>query len=332
MTYLIIIILIAFSALFSGLTLGLMSLDVYELARKKDLGDKDAKKIYPIRKKGNLLLTTLLLGNVAVNAILSIFLGTVASGVIAGLVATALIFLFGEIIPQAVIARHALKFGAAMAPVVRIIIWILLPVCLPIAWILDKFLGEELRSIYSKKELMRVIEEHEDSKHSDIDEDEERVLKGALSFSEHIVSNVMTPRTIVMKLKIDDILDDTLIKELYSSGFSRFPVFGEDVDKVVGVLYLRDLLFDKGKKVQNMMKTKFLKTDDTQKLDGIFNMMIRDHKHMCMVHDEFGTFVGVVTLEDILEEIVGHEIIDEDDVIIDTRAEARRRAKKGKTK
>lgn len=92
MIYFIIIFLITLSALFSGLTLGLLSLDVYELERKKDLGDRLSARVYQVRRRGNLLLTTLLLGNVLVNTVLSIFLGSLVSGIIATVFATTLIF------------------------------------------------------------------------------------------------------------------------------------------------------------------------------------------------------------------------------------------------
>ena len=155
MDYLIVIILVLLSGLFSGLTLGLLSLDKNELKRKISLGNKQAKKVYTVRKKGNLLLCTLLLGNVAVNSTLAIFLGNIASGVIAGLIATGLIVIFGEIIPQATFARYALAVGARTAWLVKIFIIILFPICWPIAWVLDKTLGEEMPTVYSKKELMK---------------------------------------------------------------------------------------------------------------------------------------------------------------------------------
>ena len=108
MEYLISTVLVVLSGLFSGLTLGLLSLDTQSLLRRAKRGDKEAEVIYPVRAKGNLLLTTLLLGNVAVNTTLSIFLSSFASGLVAGITATALIVVFGEIIPQAVISRYAL--------------------------------------------------------------------------------------------------------------------------------------------------------------------------------------------------------------------------------
>ena len=145
--YLWLFLLIFFSALFSGLTLGLFSLDTTELERKKELGDIRAEKVYRVRSRGNLLLVSLLLGNVAVNSIISIMLGNVAGGVFAAIAATGLIVVFGEIIPQAAFARYALELGARTAWMVEVIIILFYPIAKPMAWILDKVLGEEMRNI-----------------------------------------------------------------------------------------------------------------------------------------------------------------------------------------
>ena len=127
-TYLIITILILFSALFSGLTIGLLGLDKSELEIKIKTGDKRALKIYSVRKNGNLLLVTLLLGNVLVNSILSVFLGDKFSGLIAVIASTALIVIFGEILPQAIFYRHAMKVGVYFVPIVKFFEIILFPV------------------------------------------------------------------------------------------------------------------------------------------------------------------------------------------------------------
>jgi len=150
--------LIILSGLFSGLTLSLMSLNKYELKRKADLGDSNAAKVYPIRSKGNLLLCTLLVGNVLVNSVLSVFLGGMMKGAIAIGISTTLITIFGEILPQASFSKHALKVGARLSILVNVIMFILYPVCKPIACILDKLLGTEMNTIYSKKELKAIIE------------------------------------------------------------------------------------------------------------------------------------------------------------------------------
>jgi metal transporter CNNM len=136
-----IVLLIAFSAIFSGLNLGLFSLNRTDLERKTELGNKQAARVLRIRKRGNLLLVSLLLGNVAVNAAISIILGDIASGVIAGIFATGLIVVFGEIIPQATCARYALAIGARTAWIIEITMVVLYPIAKPIAWILDKTLG-----------------------------------------------------------------------------------------------------------------------------------------------------------------------------------------------
>ncbi len=326
MMYLIIVLLILASALFSGLTLGLMGLDVYELQRKADLGDRNALRVYPVRKRGNLLLTTLLLGNVAVNAALSIFLGSVASGIVAGIIATALIFVFGEILPQAIISRHALTFGAAVSPLVRLIIIIMYPLAAPIAWILDKLLGDEMQTIYTKSELEKVIEAHEDSPHSTIDEDEERILKGVLRFSDRRVRDVLTPSTVVLSVSVSEELTLDRIKELDDSGFSRFPVYEGTLHNIVGILYLRELVGKTSGNVRELMYNRVDVVQDGDMLDMTLNSFIKKRRHMFIVRDKFGAFEGVVTMEDIIEEIVGREIVDEDDVVVDMREKARKAA------
>ena len=321
--------LVLFSALFSGLTLGLMSLSAQELKRKMELGDVQAKKVYAIRRNGNLLLTTLLIGNVAVNAILSIFLGSITTGVFAVFMSTVLIVIFGEIIPQAIFSRFALKFGARSAWVVRIFIFVLYPVAYPISWVLTKFLGDELPTIYSKQELMKIVEEHEDSSGSDLDEDEERIIKGALTFSDKKVEDIMTPRTVVHMFDDARKIDTDLLHSVQESGLSRFPVFDVEQDNIVAILYASQLIGNDnlGKKVGDIAirDVKFIK--ETDSLDDTLHMFLNTHKHLCIVRDEFGGFAGVLTLEDILEEILKREIIDESDRHVDMRAFARASAK-----
>ena len=220
MDYLITAVLLIFSALFSGLTLGLMGLSSQELKRKAELGNKEAAKVYTVRKNGNLLLCTLLIGNVAVNATLSIFLGSLTSGIMAAVVATSLIVIFGEIMPQAVFSRYALKIGSRSAWFVHSVIFLLYPICYPLSKVLDYTLGNELPTIYSKQELVKIIEEHEDSMESPVKEDEERIVKGALTFSDKRVRDIMTPRVVLKALEVDTVIDSSLLNELRESEYS----------------------------------------------------------------------------------------------------------------
>jgi metal transporter CNNM len=224
MTYITVILLLIFSGLLSGLNLGLMSLEPNELKRKAKLGDVGAAKVYTIRRKGNQLLVTLILSNVAVNVSLAIILDSIAAGVVAVIVATLLITLFGEVIPQSVFSRFALPFGARMAFFVKYLMIILSPICKPIAWVLDKGLGEELPMVYSRKELIEILEEHGSSQSSDIKRDEEKIASGALSFGSRLVKDVMTPRSVVVTLTASHVITHHTIATLVKHGYSRFPV------------------------------------------------------------------------------------------------------------
>lgn len=315
--YLIALILILCSAAFSGLTLGYFTLDTQTLRRQAKLGDSAAMRILPIREHGNQLLTTLLLGNVAVNAMLSVFLSSIAGGVIAAIVATVLIFLFGEIIPQAAFARHAKRVGSAAAPVVRVLMLLMSPVTWPIATLLDRFLGNEMPAVYSKSEIMALISEHEDSEHSPIDADEERIVHGALQFSHTTVAEVMTPKERVTRFDINQTLNDHFYEQVAEEGYSRFPIYSGTEDNIVGILFTKDLLVEDEHitigETDDAFEHKTLKVLPTDTLDTVLARMLKQGQHMAMVKTPGKQFQGVITLEDIIEEIIQQEIEDEDD-------------------
>ncbi len=319
--YFIVLLLLLLSAIFSGLTLGLMGLDVYELQRKVKLGDKNATIIYPLRKQGNQLLCTLLIGNVAVNSALAVFLGSITPGFIAGLIATSLIVIFGEIIPQSVFSRHGLRFGAKAVPMLYIFHILLFPITWPLAKMLDKVLGGELPTIYSKKELKLLLEEHNNSQHSKLDADELRILKGGLEYSDMVVKDVMTPRVNTFFLKKSAVLNKRTLKLVQSKGHSRIPVFDKTRDVVVGILYSKDLIPidpDDNELVGNVMRKKVHTISENDPLDSVLNRFKKEKVHIFEVVDDFGGMSGIITLEDVLEEIVG-EIVDEYDTQVDMR-------------
>lgn len=317
MDYLISLVLVSLSGLFSGLTLGLLSLDTQSLRRRAKHGDADAKKIYPVREKGNLLLTTLLLGNVAVNTTLSIYLTNIASGVWAGIIATAMIVVFGEIVPQAVISRYAIWFGARTLWFTRLAIMIAYPVAWPIAKMLDKALGSELPTTYSHKELMEIISEHEDSEHSAIDADEERILHGALQFSHLRVREVMTPADQVVTYDENQKLTDETLEEIVDHGYSRLPVYSGNQGNIIGILYVKDLIVEEDgvsiRKTEEAFEKDFLMVRGNAMLDAVLARMLKSKHHLAIVKNRNDKFIGVISLEDIIEEIIQHEIEDEDD-------------------
>lgn len=153
--------LIICSALFSGLTLGLMSLDMSSLNILAEAGDEKerqyAKNIIPLRRNGNLLLCTLLIGNTIVNSCLSILLASITSGIAGVLISTAAIVVFGEITPQAICSRHGLRVGSMTRFITWACVGALFVIAYPISKILDWVLGREVGTTYSKEQLKQVI-------------------------------------------------------------------------------------------------------------------------------------------------------------------------------
>ena len=321
MIYIVVLALLVLSALFSGLTLGLMSLGPHELKRKMALGDVRAKRIYSVRKRGNLLLVTLLVGNVAAISTMSLVLESVTSGVVAGLLTTFLITIFGEILPQAVFSRYAMMLGSRAAWLVHLILFLFYPVAAPLAWLLDKVLGEELPTMYSRKELMGILEEHGGNT---LKKDEERIARGALTFSDKHIRDIMTPRSMVTGIEQDRILDASTIEDLRLSGYSRFPVYDESFDRVTGILYSQQLIdpASKGKEVSKVASENVFFVNEDARLDHALNAFIKTKNHLFMVVNQFSEFVGVIAIEDVIEEILGVEIVDEFDKYTNVRAVA----------
>jgi hypothetical protein len=154
--------LVLLSGLFSGLNLGLMSFTDDDLGLVIE-GSSDqaevanAKAIRPVRAQGNLLLCTLLLGNTLVNAVIAILLSDLTSGLVGTLVTTALILVFGEIVPQSVCSRHALAVGAAVLPIVKAFVFVCWPIAYPISVLLDWLLGREISGVFSRQGLLALI-------------------------------------------------------------------------------------------------------------------------------------------------------------------------------
>lgn len=328
--------LLGLSALFSGLTLGLLSLSVFELRRKADLGNAEAKLVYPIRSKGNELLVALLVGNVIVNSALTVALDsmlpgdTVFSAAITVIVATVLITFFGEILPQAFLKKNGLLFGARLSPYITMYLKLVSPISRNIGKLLDRTVGKDTPDIYSTAELVKILEEHEKSDDSDIEADEIAIVRNAINFGNKLVRDVMTPKSVVTAIDESETLSPAVLKELHESGHSRFPVYEETPDKIVGILYLRDLVDTNkhSKTVRQAMVRDVYFVNESQVLDHALNAFIHTKKHLFIVINEFKEMTGIVTIEDIIEEIMGREIVDEFDRYDDMREVASIRARK----
>ena len=221
------VVLLCFSALFSGLTLGLLSLETNQLQILVESGTPDERRhaaaILPVRKRGNLLLCTLVTGNVAVVSLESILLADLTSGLVGFVLTTVLTVVFGEIIPQAVCNRHGLVIGARCVPLVTFIIYVFYPLTAPLAAMLDHAFGEELGHLYSKSEFLTLVKMHLASKK--LDKREAGIISGAVTYRDKKVRDHMTPAARMFALSEGDRLDFAAMSAVFRAGFSRIPVW-----------------------------------------------------------------------------------------------------------
>ncbi|HSX31065.1 MAG TPA: CNNM domain-containing protein [Candidatus Saccharimonadales bacterium] len=314
--FLIVLLLVGVSAVCSGLNIALMALDIRELQRKAELGDKAAKRVLPLRRNTHLTLSAILLSNVAAVSATSLVLENVFYGFIAGVLATLLIVIFGEIFPQALFLRKALFFSAKLAPILHLMILLTYPIAKPLQLLLDRLFTEQASELPSRHELGLMITEHLGDKGSELDEDEVEIIRGALQLSEKRVRDITTPISQVYWLQPDAIIDGRLIEEIKKRGRSRIPVFNAEKTMCYGVLLMKQLVdidFD-----EEMPKVRNLPLHATQivgsmtALDTMFRKFIGAHTHLMPVERD-DRIIGIVTIEDLIEEIVGHEIEDETD-------------------
>lgn len=242
---LMILILLSFSGLFSGLNLGLMSLDKNDLQVIARCGTEQEKRfaraIAPVRKRGNYLLCSILLGNVFVNSTLTIFMDELTSGLVAIISSTLAIVIFGEILPQAACSRHGLAVGAKTIGFTYIFMLLTFPLSYPISKMLDFILGDEIGHVYDRERLMEYIKVTKT--YNKLEEDEVNIIAGALNLKNKTVGEVMTRLEDVFMLPLTATLDFNTVSEISKRGYSRIPVYEVDRKNIVALLHAKDLAF-----------------------------------------------------------------------------------------
>ena len=312
----IVIVLIGVSAVCSGLNVALMSLDLPDLKRKAKLGDKAARRILPLRKNTHLTLCAILLTNVAAVSATSLVLESALYGLIAGILGTLLTVVFGEILPQALFMRNALRFMARFASLLRLMIFITYPIAKPLQLLLDKLFQAQTSPLQSRHELGLMISEHLGADESELDEDEVEIMRGALMLSEKRVRDIMTPIKTVYSLRPQSIINDKKIDEIKATGRSRIPILNKEKTVCFGVLLVKELIdvdFDENPpRVDELPLHPVQTVGSMTALDTMFRKFIGAHTHLIPIEKD-GRIIGIVTIEDLIEEIVGHEIEDETD-------------------
>lgn len=315
--------LLLMSAFFSASETAFSSLNRIRLKSMAAAGDKKAEKVLKMEEQYDKLLSTILIGNNIVN-ILSSSLATVLfvnwlgnKGVsISTVVMTILVLLVGEITPKTLAKEVPEKVAMSVAPVLSVFVTILTPInAVFSAWkklLISMFnLGNE--EVITEEELLTYVEQvREDGTISGKEED---MIRSLIEFDDSCVSEVCTPRVDVSAISIDD--DNEKISNMFlETGYSRLPVYEGSLDKIVGVLLEKDFHYDmvqNGKKLEEVMR-EILHVMKTVKISKLLSELQHSKFHMAIVVDEFGGTFGLVTIEDIIEELVG-EIWDEHDMV-----------------
>lgn len=311
-----VVFLILVAAICSGLNIAVMALDLGELKRKAKLGNRQARRVLPLRRNAHLTLASILLTNIAAVSATSLVLDQRLNGWVAGLVSTLLIVIFGEIMPQALFSKNPLFWSSLFSPFLQLILFITYMVGKPLQLLLDELFPHEHTHLQSRHELGLMIAEHLDTDESELDEDEVEIIRGALQLSEKRVRDIMTDIRHTYWLTRDTVLDDTKIDEIKARGYSRIPIFNQQLTKCYGLLLMKNLVdidFDDNHyKVEDLPLYPVQMVGSMTALDTMFRKFIAGATHLIPVEKD-DEIVGIATIEDLLEEIIGHEIEDETD-------------------
>ncbi len=324
----IIVVCVIFSAYFSATETAFLTFNRIRLKNLAEKGNKRAGLVLKLSDNYDTLLTTILIGNNIVNTLSAALCTLVFVDLLKGnqdlattvstIVITLAVLIFGEISPKSMAKRSPESFVMFSAPIINILLVIFYPLSFLFKhWqnLLAKLFKSDDDKGMTEEELVSIIEEAEES--GDIDESESTLIKSAIEFNDLEVGDIFTPRIDITALPID--ADREAVEKQFSeSGYSRIPVYDGDLDNIVGILYHKDYYmtdFDKSKSISEILKPVIFVTN-TQKINDVLKDLQEKQLHLAIVTDEYGSTAGIVTLEDIIEEIVG-EIWDEHDERID---------------
>lgn len=322
-TIIALVFLVLCSAFFSASETAYTSLNLVRMKRMAADGDARAAKVLKLAERYESLLSSILIGNNIVN-ILASSLATVLfvralgnKGVtVSTLVITVVILLVGEVTPKNIAKEHAETIAMKFYPV----LFALTKLFTPLNWLLgcwQKLIGKVVKPAedrgYTEEELITIVEEAENE--GGIDAHESELIKSAIEFTDVDVEEILTPRVEIQAMELGA-SDDEISDLFQESGYSRLPVYQETVDNIVGILHEKDFYANRGKvPVRELMSTPTYVMQNT-KVSDLLKLLQKTKSHMAVVVDEYDGVQGIVTMEDILEELVG-EIWDEHDEVVE---------------
>ena len=321
----IIIVCLLISAFFSATEMSYSSLNWIRIKNQADKGNKNAILVLKLLENYDDLLSTILIGNNVVNiasasvaTVLFVgLLGEEAGPSVSTIVTTVVVLIFGEISPKSIAKESPEKFAMLSAPVLRVLVKIFMPVnFLFKLW--KKFLSRLIRpagdSGITEEELLTIVDEAEQD--GGIDAQEGSLIRSAIGFTDLEVQDIFTPRVDVVSISTG-MSNEEIETVFMTSGYSRLPVHDGDLDQINGTLYQKDFYkyVAHGKNKLTEIVRPAIFTSKHKKIGALLVELQQNKQHIAIVVDEFGGTVGLVTMEDILEEIVG-DIWDEHDTIV----------------
>lgn len=323
----ILVVLVTLSAFFSSAETALTTVNKYTLRSMVDSGNKRAARVLKVTEDTGRVISTILIGNNIVNISASALTTTVvtntfgssAVGIATGAL-TLIILLFGEITPKTIAQKYSLKISLVYVDVIRFLVFVLRPVVFLINKIADgifwvvridkngdgqKMTEDELISMVNVSEEEGVIEDKE-----------KKIITNVVDFGDSIARDVMIPRA-DMTIASVDMGYDELLKLYMDVPYTRIPIYEDSRDNVIGILHVKDLFFYKAThdinsfSVRDIMR-KPLYVYEFQKTNDLLHSMKSDSNTMAIVLDEYGICAGLITIEDLIEEIIG-DIKDEYD-------------------
>lgn len=330
---LIVIILLACSAMVSGAEVALFSLKPSDFEVDENKMSGREKILIKLLDKPKKLLATILIANNFINIAIVLlysslsdifnpsgdleFLGIEVSFLVDIVVVTFLLLLFGEIFPKVYANRNNINFSHFMAYPLLVLDKLLTPLSLPLrsfSNLIQSRLGHQKPNL-SVDQLSHALEL---TRESETSSEEKKILKGIVSFGNMDAKEVMKPRMDMFALNYELSFKD-IIGNIMEAGYSRIPVYKDDIDNIEGILYIKDMLpyIDKSAfKWQSLLREPYF-VPENKKLDDLLNEFKEQKNHLAIVVDEYGGTSGLITLEDIIEEIVGDisDEFDDEDII-----------------
>ena len=300
----------------------MFSVTEFKLRYLMEKGSSRAAKLRRMKNDSHKLLITILIGNNVANvgaaslatALAIDLFGSAGVGVATGAM-TLIILVLGEIGPKAFATKNAVQISLAMTPIISFLMMLFAP----FVWVFDKLIGAIVPEDQNKgptvteEEVRDIVKLSEEE--GSIKEQEQEMIENIFELDDKYASDIMTARPDVFAYDQNTMSGD-VIDEIHDKGYTRIPLYEGDLDKITGILNVKDLVKVEGSVPLRQVMRPTFKVPDTQRIDRLLREFKQHKKHLAVVVNEHGTMVGIVTIEDLLEEIVG-EIYDETDEEID---------------